>query len=175
MPRSHGFDHFNSLQPDVSKGGRPAARSRSGAKVTGHSDVHYGKQFAQTEELYHAHEMEHQLEELAKNDLPPAKTESKETDAKVKAKTVSAPSRSEPIGALPQTEETPVSPTEAASADEPFAVWSEAWKDAAEQARAMTAAARGLGNAGIRLASAPLEMARAFARQLPLVGKLRSV
>ncbi|MFL5318596.1 MAG: hypothetical protein ACJ790_03000 [Myxococcaceae bacterium] len=64
MPRSYSFDHYQvpkTMRPQPPRGVR--GKKKKDPKAA--TDVHYGKQFAQTEELYHAHEMEKQLEELA--------------------------------------------------------------------------------------------------------------
>ncbi|ATB47071.1 hypothetical protein [Corallococcus macrosporus] len=121
MPRPYSFDHYQ--VPKTLPAPKRSLRRQDKARLArskahpeameSHEGVHYGKRFAETEELYIAHQMEAQLEELARPapdakfshgpDFAPAKG-TKRAQRKTAAPTVGATA---PIGALPPTREQP--------------------------------------------------------------------
>ncbi|WP_426751017.1 hypothetical protein [Myxococcus sp. Y35] len=122
MPRPYSFDHYQ--VPKTLPAQKRSLRRQDKARLAGsrahpeamesHEGVHYGKRFAETEELYVAHQMEAQLEELARPEpdakfshgpgftgpKPGARTAKKREAAPVVGGTT-------PIGALPPTREQP--------------------------------------------------------------------
>jgi hypothetical protein len=71
MPRSYPYDHFTvtkQRQPPVPRGEERARGAHAAGEREG--PLHYGKRFAETEELSHARQMNHQLEELAGVEAP---------------------------------------------------------------------------------------------------------
>ncbi len=121
MPRPYSFDHFQ--VPKTLPAPKRSLRRQDKARLArskahpeameSHEGVHYGKRFAETEELYSAHQMEAELEELARPE-PDAKFSHgpgfvgpkrvKRTERKPSALAVGGTS---PIGALPPTREQP--------------------------------------------------------------------
>ncbi|MFP2934813.1 hypothetical protein ACLESO_58850, partial [Pyxidicoccus sp. 3LG] len=122
MPRSYSFDHFQvpKTLPQEKRGLRGQDKKRV-AQSRPHPEeletdggIHYGKRFAQTEELYQAHQMATELEELARPE-PDAKFSHGPGFTPPKAKKAKRTARAEapviggtaPIGALPPTREPP--------------------------------------------------------------------
>ncbi|MFP2961464.1 hypothetical protein ACLEPN_27560 [Myxococcus sp. 1LA] len=121
MPRPYSFDHYQ--VPKTLPAPKRSLRRQDKARLAhskahpeameSHEGVHYGKRFAETEELYIAHQMEAQLEELARpepdakfshgSNFTPAKG-SKRAPRKEAAPSMGATT---PIGALPPTREQP--------------------------------------------------------------------
>jgi hypothetical protein len=67
MTRSYSFDHFTAQKPHTAQR-KPKAPSRSKEKKEHSTDdgaVHYGRAHAETEQMFKAHAMEQQLEEIA--------------------------------------------------------------------------------------------------------------
>ena len=106
MPRSYSFDHFQvpkTMTPTPERGRKKGASVAKKNGGNADSDLHYGKKFAQTEELYQAHAMEAQLEELAgvakeKTTKAPKMSRSPDADP------IDRMRKSAPIGAMPTAE-----------------------------------------------------------------------
>lgn len=122
MPRPYSFDHYQ--VPKTLPAPKRSLRRQDKARLAhskahpeameSHEGVHYGKRFAETEELYIAHQMEAQMEELARPEPDTKFSHGPEFKAargasKGKARTTSAPvvGGTAPIGALPPTREQP--------------------------------------------------------------------
>lgn len=105
MPRSYSFDHFQvpkTMRPMPRRGKKKtSARDAKPAPEVEKTDIHYGKKFAQTEELYQAHVMEAQLEELAglTRDEPRMSR-----SAEPEADPIDQMRKSAPIGGMPTAE-----------------------------------------------------------------------
>ncbi|GHG73641.1 hypothetical protein [Comamonas sp. JC664] len=122
MPRPYSFDHYQ--VPKTLPAPKRSLRRQDKARLAhskahpeamdSHEGVHYGKRFAETEELYIAHQMEAQLEELARPE-PDAKFSHGPSFTGPKRRTKRAAKKAEtpavgatsPIGALPPTREQP--------------------------------------------------------------------
>lgn len=102
MPRSYSFDHFQvpkTMTPTPERGRKKGATKKANAGSTG--KISYGKKFAETEELYQAHVMEAQLEELAgvtKEEASPRMSRGADADP------IDRMRKSAPIGAMPTAE-----------------------------------------------------------------------
>ncbi|MBZ4415605.1 hypothetical protein [Myxococcus sp. RHSTA-1-4] len=172
MPRPYSYDHFQvpKTLPAQKRGLRHEDKARvkkSGAHpeaMGSHEGIHYGKSHARTEALYQAHQMEAELEELARPE-PDAKFTHgpafKPAKAKKRAAQVPAPviGGTVPIGALPPTKELPPRGRLADLVD--------------EAQRQLQAIQGGLGDAVkavTRLASLPMEVVRLAARRLRPLG-----
>lgn len=109
MPRSYSFDHYLAPKTGTPKPPR-GVRGKHGKKGKQNAgELHYGKQHAQTEELYAAHQMEHELEELAGvAEQSPRMSRSAE-DRKGSERRLEDPMerlrKEQPIGAIPYAEE----------------------------------------------------------------------
>jgi hypothetical protein len=160
MPRSYSFDHFQSINAEKTTG-VPDEEKQS---VTQQQDVpdsatriHYGKKFSQTEELFHAKQMNKQLEELAGLErMPPKRAEEPRAQAR-QERQEAAPKvqRGTPIGALPEMQEPP-----------PASFLRELYDEAGRHVRVVRSAARDISRASLRLVTLPLEVARLAARKL---------
>lgn len=104
MPRTYSFDHFQvprTMRPAPKRGKKKGTKTVKTTDPVETTDIHYGKKFAQTEELYQAHVMEAQLEELAGlNTEAPKMSHS----APVEADPIDRMRKSAPIGAMPTAE-----------------------------------------------------------------------
>lgn len=155
MPRSYRFDHFTANNPE-----KEAVRAQVKSSVTTVSEgnsrppptdkIHYGKKFAQTQELMAAHQMEKQLEELAgiepeTETMKPARPQPIQKEEK-RAKTA-------PIGALP-TEAPP----------EPSGL-RDVFDEALHQISRARSAVADLGQVGWRLITLPMRMAKVAAQR----------
>lgn len=176
MPRPYSYDHFQ--VPKTLPAQKRSLRHEDKARVkkTGahpeqmgsHEGVHYGKSHAQTEELYQAHQMEAELEELARPE-PDAKfshgPEFKQRKAKKRAE-ARPQARAQtpviggtaPIGALPTTKEPP-----------PRGRWADLMDEAQRQLQAIQSGLGDAAKAVTRLASLPVEVVRLAARRFHLV------
>lgn len=171
MPRSYSFDHFQAKNPIAEKELRFGAEKHkqhlhdAEATAIAHTDVHYGRKFSQTEEILHARQMEHQLEELAgltheEKAAPKQKRAPKRPEAQPiqrTAATGAAPGAAigAPIGALPATEE-PM----------PQTMMRELWDEASRHLRVVGLAARDVSRASVRLVTLPLRAAQLAARKI---------
>lgn len=119
--------------------------------------IHYGKKFAQTEEMLIAKQMNRQLEELSGIT---AEEQAKREATRTTAELPEPPQvqKSAPIGALPLTEE----PLPAM----PQGVLREILETATTDLQLVRAAARDLWVASFRLARLPLDAARVAVRHL---------
>lgn len=168
MPRPYSYDHFQvpKTLPAQKRGLRHEDKARvkkSGAHpeaMGSHEGIHYGRSHAQTEELYMAHQMEAELEELARPE-PDAKfshgPEFKPAKAKKRAAPAPAPviGGTAPIGALPPTQEQP-----------PRGRLSDLLDEAQRQLQAIQGGLGDAAKAVTRLASLPMEVVRMAARRL---------
>ncbi|MDQ3264691.1 MAG: hypothetical protein M3Y59_13655 [Myxococcota bacterium] len=159
MPRSYSFDHYLAPKRDTTlvhdERDMPQEQYTEAAPVIhGETKIHYGKKFSQTEELFQARRMNHQLEELA------GITDEDEAQPPASAELPEAPQvhKSSPIGALP--------PTEEATTLLPETLLHELRDTTALNLRQLRSAARDLWSASFRLATLPLEVARLAARRL---------
>lgn len=104
MPRSYSFDHFTvakTEQPVPERGRRKTKKATNGG---GQTDIRYGKAHAQTEELYQAHMMQAQLEELAGVDKEPPRMSKAQQASSDDADPIDRLRKSAPIGANPTAE-----------------------------------------------------------------------
>lgn len=151
MPRTYPFDHFTAAKPDPSKRGhgeRPLGVSPP-PPHGGQKEIHYGKQHAQTEALYRAHEREHRSAEAAAAARAPQEGAPRPPPEEVLR------ARGIPIGALPPTDEV-----------QPMRLVHEAFDEAGRQVRILGTAARDLGLAGIRIALLPVAVGRLIKNHL---------
>lgn len=189
MPRPYSFDHFQApktLPQSRSMRRRDKehlAQSRSQTEeLAAREGLHYGKSFSETEEIFHARQMEAQLEELARQEpdgkfshgtSTPARSASKRAAREDKAredknKKMSA-SKVEaepvirgttPIGALPPTSEQP-----------PRGRLPDLVEEAGRQLQTLRGGLGDAAKAVARLAALPFEVVRLAARRLnPLHG-----
>ncbi|MFL5351610.1 hypothetical protein [Archangium sp.] len=152
MPRSYSFDHFTVAKTSTPSRGlrRRARQSESERRATerrGDKEIHYGRNHAETEEMFHVRAMNAQLEALA--GLSP--------NAPVKP---TATNRGQPIGALPVATEEPL-PSRTALTD--------VYDEALRQFRALQSGLEDVTRATGRLLSLPMEAARLAAQRLRLV------
>jgi hypothetical protein len=147
MPRSYRFDHFTTLKSNPSRAllRRHKQKFTELKSETGEPRIQYGKQYAQTEELYHAHEMASQLEALAGLEEPEATTQPQPAPRWT--------GRAGPIGSLPETPEAPV-----------LTQWSELWETSLRHVRVLTQSLKEARTAAIRIAETPWEGAKLAAR-----------
>ncbi|MCP3141128.1 hypothetical protein [Pyxidicoccus xibeiensis] len=174
MPRSYSFDHFQvpKTLPQEKRGLRGQDKKRVAQSrphpegVENDGGIHYGKRFAQTEELYTAHQMAAQLEELARPE-PDAKFSHgpefkapKAKKSKRAAQPVATPviGGTAPIGALPPTREPP-----------PRGRLMDLVDEAQRQLQAIQGGLGDAAKAVSRLASLPVEVVRLAARRFHLV------
>ncbi|QSQ27747.1 hypothetical protein JY651_23840 [Pyxidicoccus parkwayensis] len=176
MPRPYSYDHFQ--VPKTLPAQKRSLRDEDKARVkkTGahpeqmgsHEGVHYGKSHAQTEELYQAHQMEAELEELARPE-PDAKFSHgpsfKKAPRQKKGAGAATPRAqapviggTAPIGALPPTKELP-----------PRGRWADLMDEAQRQLQAIQGGLGDAAKAVTRLASLPVEVVRLAARRFHLV------
>lgn len=174
MPRSYSFDHFK--VPKTLPAQKRSLRHEDKARVKkssaqpeqmgSHEGIHYGKSHAQTEELYQAHQMQAELEELARPE-PDAKFShgpefTPAPQAKKRTATTRAPAPviggTAPIGALPPTKELP-----------PRGRLGDLMDEAQRQLQAIQGGLGDAAKAVTRLASLPMEMVRLAARRFHLV------
>ncbi|NMO18500.1 hypothetical protein HPC49_38670 [Pyxidicoccus fallax] len=175
MPRPYSFDHFQvpKTLPAQKRSLRHEDKARlkkSGAhpeEMGSHEGIHYGKAHAQTEELYTAHQMEKELEELARPtpdakfshgpEFKPAKAKKQQRAAKAPEPSIGATA---PIGALPPTKELP-----------PRGRLGDLMDEAQRQLQAIQGGLGDAAKAVSRLASLPFEVVRMAARRiLPVNG-----
>lgn len=184
MPRPYSFDHFQApktlpqsrsmrrrdkehLAQSRSQNDEPAARE----------GVHYGKAFSETEEIFHARQMEAQLEELARPEPDgkfshgtsvPARAASKRAaredkrreDQNKKEAVEPVIRNTTPIGALPPTREQP-----------PRGRLPDLIDEAGRQLQTLRGGLGDAAKAVARLAALPFEVIRLAARRLnPLHG-----
>ncbi len=156
MPRSYSFDHFQAAKPDISKRPRPGEKPPvGGAPRPPSAGLRYGKRHAKTEELYHAREMEKQLEALAEED--DALGEERAQAAEPRPIGRAGPLTGPPIGALPPPLEQP-----------PNFLWRDALIDGQRQIGGLWRASREIWAMGRRLARLPFEWGRwAVQRYVP--------
>ncbi|MFY2561503.1 hypothetical protein ACN469_28145 [Corallococcus terminator] len=186
MPRPYSFDHFQApktLPQSRSMRRRDKehlAQSRSQTEeLAAQEGVHYGKSFSETEEIFHARQMEAQLEELARQEpdgkfshgtSAPARAASKraaredkvrEDKVKKDAPMVEPVIRgTTPIGALPPTREQP-----------PRGRLPDLIDEAGRQLQTLRGGLGDAAKAVARLAALPFEVVRLAARRLnPLHG-----
>lgn len=178
MPRPYSYDHFQvpKTLPAQKRSLRHEDKARvkkSGAhpeQMGSHEGVHYGKAHAQTEELYMAHQMEAELEELARPEpdakfshgpeFKPRKGKKQRAAAPQAHAQVQAPviGATAPIGALPPTKELP-----------PRGRLGDLMDEAQRQLQAIQGGLGDAAKAVTRLASLPLEVVRLAARRIHLV------
>ncbi|MCE9666923.1 hypothetical protein LY474_03770 [Myxococcus stipitatus] len=179
MPRPYSFDHFQvpkTLPQSRSMRRRDKehlARSRSQpeALAAREEGIRYGKPFAETEEYYHARQMEAELEELARPEpdrkfshgasADAARRSSRKAD-KVERRAHAAPviGGTSPIGALPPTREQP-----------PRGRLPDLIDEAGRQLQTLRGGLGDAARAVARLASLPFEVVRLAARRFnPLHG-----
>lgn len=173
MPRSYSYDHFQvpKTLPAQKRSLRhedKASLKKAGAhpeQMGSHEGVHYGKAHAQTEELYQAHQMQAELEELARPEPDAKFSHGPEfTSRKVKKRAASLRAQTPviggtaPIGALPPTKELP-----------PRGRLGDLMDEAQRQLQAIQGGLGDAAKAVTRLASLPLEVARLAARRFHLV------
>ena len=142
MSKNHSFDHVNALGGKKPKDA--AARARFSAS---RAPVHYGKKFAQTEQLYQAHEMEHQLEELVRRDTGEELAVPAVAKPSLEPSTPARPLP--PIGAIPPQTSAPG-----------LASLKDVLADATRELRALEGAVRDFSGAATRLLKLPLTAAK---------------
>jgi len=172
MPRPYSFDHFQvpKTLPAQKRSLRHEDKARvkkSGAhpeQMGSHEGIHYGKSHAQTEELYLAHQMQAELEELARPEPDPKFSHGPEfTQAKEKTRAFTQAQTpvsggTAPIGALPPTKELP-----------PRGRLGDLMDEAQRQLQAIQGGLGDAAKAVTRLASLPMEVVRLAARRFHLV------
>ncbi|HEX8440616.1 hypothetical protein [Archangium sp.] len=151
MPRTYSFDHFTVPQASApSRGLRRRDKQQLSEKRVSErrSDktIQYGRNHAETEEMFQVRAMNAQLEALA--GLSP--------NAPVKP---TATNRGQPIGALPMAEEPLMS----------RAALKDVYDEALRQFRALQSGIQDATKATGRLLSLPMEAARLAAQRLRLV------
>jgi hypothetical protein len=149
MPRTYSFDHFN--VPKTSAPSRGVRRrdkhlSEKRASERRSDTIQYGRNHAETEEMFQVRAMNAQLEALA--GLSP--------NAPVKP---TATNRGQPIGALPLAEEPLMS----------RGALRDVYDEALRQFRALQSGIQDATKATGRLLSLPMEAARLAAQRLRLV------
>jgi hypothetical protein len=155
MPRSYSFEPFTvSKKTTQSRGGlrrrdkQHLSEKRSvERRSSGDGAIHYGRNHAETEEMFQVRAMNAQLEALA--GLSP--------NAPVKP---TATNRGQPIGALPPSQEHPL-PSRSALHD--------VYDEALRQFRALQSGIQDASKATGRLLSLPMEAARLAAQRMRLV------
>ncbi len=175
MPRSYSYDHFQ--VPKTLPAQKRSLRHEDKARVKksaaqpeqmgSNGGIHYGRSHAQTEELYIAHQMEAQLEELARPEpdakfshgpeFKPRKAKKREAAATPKVQTPVIGATA-PIGALPPTKELP-----------PRGKLGDLMDEAQRQLQAIQGSLGDAAKAVTRLASLPMEVVRLAARRFHLV------
>jgi hypothetical protein len=174
MPRTYSFDHFQ--VPKTVPAQKRSLRHEDKARVKksaahpeqmgSHAGVHYGKSHAQTEELDQAHQMQAELEELARPEpdakfshgpmfTPPPKAKKRAAALKGQAPVIGGTA---PIGALPPTKELP-----------PRGRLGDLMDEAERQLQAIQGGLGDAAKAVTRLASLPMEVVRLAARRFHLV------
>ncbi|MFP2911978.1 hypothetical protein ACLESD_44540 [Pyxidicoccus sp. 3LFB2] len=173
MPRTYSFDHFQ--VPKTLPAQKRSLRHEDKARVKksaahpeqmgSHSGIHYGKSHAQTEELYQAHQMQAELEELARPEpdakfshgpeFVPPKAKKRTATPKAQTPVIGATA---PIGALPPTKELP-----------PRGKLGDLMDEAQRQLQAIQGGLGDAAKAVTRLASLPMEVVRLAARRMHLV------
>jgi hypothetical protein len=151
MPRSYSFEHFTVAKTSTpSRGlrrrGKQSVSERRATERRGDKEIHYGRNHAETEELFQVRAMNAQLEALA----------GLSANAPVKP---TATNRGQPIGALPVAE-VPL-PSRTALRD--------VYEEALRQFRALQSGLEDATRATGRLLSLPMEAARLAAQRLRLV------
>ncbi len=150
MPRTYSFDHFTvpaSTAPSrgVKRRGKQLSEKRA-IERRSDKDIHYGRNHAETEEMFQVRAMNAQLEALA----------GLSANAPVKP---TATNRGQPIGALPMAE-VPVMSRGALR---------DVYEEALRQFRALQSGVQDVTQATSRLLSLPMEAARLAAQRLRLV------
>lgn len=164
MPRPYSFDHFQvpKTQPQSRSMRRRdkehLAQSRAHPEEAGREGVHYGRSFSETEELFHARQMEAQLEELAR-ESPDRKFSrggsAMKRGARGKERRGHAVMRGTlPIGALPPTREQP-----------PRGRIPDLIDEAGRQFQTLRGGLGDVAKAMARLASLPVEVVRLAVRR----------
>ena len=152
MPRNFRFEHFNAPKTStpargVRRRGKQALSARHAVERRADKEIHYGRNHAETEEMFQVRAMNAQLEALA----------GLSANAPVKP---TATNRGQPIGALPLAEE-PVVNSRAGLRD--------VYDEALRQFRALQSGIQDATKATGRLLSLPMEAARLAAQRLRLV------
>lgn len=172
MARTYNFDHFNAAPRDQAE--RDVVREQDkehlahggGDGADDDAKFHYGRRFAETEELLAARQMNAQLEELAGLERAqptptPGRREEKrprkerELPSEKERAGAAKAGRGQPIGSLPPTQERPPMEGVRALVDE-----------ATGQFRLVRTAARDLGQAVLRLTRLPMRAVQLLARRL---------
>jgi hypothetical protein len=152
MPRSYSFEHFTVAKTSTPSRGlrrrnKQGVSERRATERRGDKEVHYGRNHAETEEMFQVRAMNAQLEALA----------GLSANAPVKP---TATNRGQPIGALPVATEEPL-PSRTALSD--------VLDEALRQLRALQSGLEDATRATGRLLSLPMEAARLAAQRLRLV------
>jgi hypothetical protein len=150
MPRTYSFDHFTVPQAQApSRGLRRRGKHLSEKRVSerrSDKEIHYGRNHAETEEMFQVRVMNAQLEALA----------GLSANAPIKP---TATNRGQPIGALPPSEEHMLS----------RGALMDVYEEALRQFRALQSGLQDATKATGRLLSLPVEAARLAAQRLRLV------
>lgn len=167
MPRPYSYDHFQvpktlpaQKRSLLSREKRRVSQSRAHPEeMESHEGIHYGKSFAETEDILHARQMEAQLEELARPEPDGKFSHGRPAPAPAKKRKAAAPApvigSTAPIGALPPTREQP-----------PRGRLPDLIDEAGRQLQALQSGLGDAAKAVTRLASLPLEVVRLAARRL---------
>lgn len=174
MPRSYSYEHFKTHEHqnpprDEREGEKQLFAKSQETPLPGETKIHYGKKYAQTEELAIAHQMNAQLEELAGLKDEPKMSKSMKDDDDTKKKATEMPRRAKeqelpdemprrqgaPIGALPPPE-----------ARMPAGLIQDVWSDATRYFQMLQDAAKDARVATTQLLRLPLEAAQIAARRL---------
>jgi hypothetical protein len=151
MPRSYSFEHFTVAKTSTPSRGlrrrdKQSVSERRATERRGEKEIHYGRNHAETEEMFHVRAMNAQLEALA----------GLSANAPVKP---TATNRGQPIGALPVAEEPLLSRT----------ALRDVLDEALRQFRALQSGIQDATKATGRLLSLPMVAARLAAQRLRLV------
>jgi hypothetical protein len=152
MPRNFRFEHFNAPKTSTPARGmrrrdKQALSARHAVERRSDKEIHYGRNHAETEEMFQVRAMNAQLEALA----------GLSANAPVKP---TATNRGQPIGALPVAEE-PSLLTRGALRD--------VYEEALRQFRALQSGIQDATKATGRLLALPMEAARLAAQRMRLV------
>jgi hypothetical protein len=152
MPRNFRFEHFNAPKTSTPARGmrrrdKQALSARHAVERRSDKEIHYGRNHAETEEMFQVRAMNAQLEALA----------GLSANAPIKP---TATNRGQPIGALPVSEEhAPLS----------RAAMRDVLDEALRQFRALQSGIQDATKATGRLLSLPMEAARLAAQRMRLV------
>jgi len=151
MPRTYSFDHFTVPKATAPSRGlrrrdKQHVSEKRVAERRSDKSIHYGRNHAETEEMFHVRAMNAQLEALA----------GLSANAPLKP---TATNRGQPIGALPPSEEPMMS----------RGALRDVYEEALRQFRALQSGIQDATKATGRLLSLPMEAARLAALRLRLV------